>query len=113
MKRDLKAIGRKIRVIAVTVDGTGTASVDGGMSNQVTLTDNGTGDYTLTYDVPFAVAPVIMITPITASISPRIKTNTFSALTIECEDNDGTPTPTDADFHVVIIGTDSADGFSF
>ena len=45
-------------VLALEIDGTGTASIVNDKGD-VTLTDNGTGDYTLTYLEPWPVRPIV------------------------------------------------------
>ena len=111
MLRDVKASARGMRLIALDVDGTGTAAIDGGMSNQVTLTDNGTGDYTITFNKAFAVAPIVVATPVTANVHPQDMTVAVGSVQIKFDDNAGTAT--DAKFHIFILGSDVADGFSY
>lgn len=106
--RELQSRQRLIHVIGSRVDGTGTAALLSG-SNELTLTDNGTGDYTLTFDVAFKQVPVVVATPVTAGISLQIGTLSASAVQIlAVATSDGT-TATDADFHVMIMGSDAAD----
>ena len=98
---------RKMRIMGVLVDGTGTASLSGICSRNMNLTDNGTGDYTLTFQVPFSQAPQILASPVTDNIICKIGTVTASAAQILTENLSGTAT--DADFHVIVLGSDAAD----
>lgn len=108
MRRQVESSQRKTRILGVVVDGTGAAAVSGPDSFQVSLTDNGTGDYTITFDEPFALAPIAVATPVTTDIICRVKAITATAVTIECLSAD-TPAATDADFHLFVYGSDVAD----
>lgn len=98
---------RKTRVMGVIVDGTGTAALGGFCANNMALTDNGTGDYTLTYDLPFGQVPSVVATPVTDNIICKIGTNAVGSVQVLTENLSGSAT--DADFHVIIMGSDSAD----
>lgn len=107
MKRPVESAQRKMRIIAVKVDGTGTAAVSGPSSLEVTLTDNGTGDYTLTFDKAFKQAPVVVATPLTDDIAVSLKAAaSTTAVSFETRSIGTTPAATDADFEVFIIGCD-------
>ena len=95
-------------MIAARVDGTGTAAMlEGG--NEITLTDNGTGDYTLTFAQAFARVPTVVASPLTADAIIQIGTISASAVQILAFDaTDGT-TAKDVDFHAIIVGNDTAD----
>lgn len=98
---------RLMRIMSVKVDGTGTAALSGTCSSNMSLTDNGTGDYTLTFDIPFKRAPEVMVTPITDNIVAKIISSAVTAVNIGTENLSGSAT--DADFHVIILGSDTAD----
>lgn len=103
--RALSIRQRLSRLIAGRVDGTGTASiVEGG--NEMSLTDNGVGDYTLTFTVPFQRVPVVNAMAIGAAAMCTIGTISASAVQILVWDAAGVAA--DADFHVQIVGFDSA-----
>lgn len=48
------------KLVGFRVDGTGTASISGTDSNLCTLTDNGTGDYSLTFTTELAQPPIVV-----------------------------------------------------
>jgi hypothetical protein len=106
--RSVKSTQRNPVILPFRVDGTGTASLLEGTTD-ATLTDNGTGDYTLTFAQAFGRTPIVTATPVTTGIHIEIKAvsttavqfNTFAVA-------DGT-TATDADFHAIVVGLDSAD----
>lgn len=98
---------RAMRIMSVKVDGTGTAALSGTCSTNMTLTDSGTGDYLLTYALPYKRAPEIMVTPITDNIVAKIGTNAVGSVQILTENLSGAAT--DADFHVIILGSDTED----
>lgn len=98
---------RKMRLMSVIVDGTGTAALSGICANNMTLTDSGTGDYLLTFDIPFIQLPQVLATPVTDNIICKIGTVAVGSVQILTENLSGSAT--DADFHCVIIGSDVAD----
>ena len=108
-QRSVKAGQARVHVIPARVDGTGTAAILSG-GQELTLVDNGVGDYTLTFAPgAFAAVPTILVTPVTDETICRIGTLSASSVQILCDDaTDGT-TAKDADFHVMIVGSDSAD----
>jgi len=111
MLRSTKSTQRQIRQLELIVTGTGTAALSGPASLQATLVDNGTGDYTITFNQAFAQTPVIMATASTADIVCRIKAVAVGSVNIECKSNAASPAATDAVFHLLIIGSDVQDKF--
>ena len=108
ISRPLKSRQRLAHVIAARVDGTGTAALLSG-STELSLTDNGTGDYTLTFSQQWARVPVVVATPVTAGVSLNIAAVSASSVQITSVATSDGSTATDADFHVVIVGSDAAD----
>lgn len=106
MLRDLKISQRLCRVIAVLLDGTGTAAVDGLCKSDVAITDNGVGDYTLTFAKAFNRAPQVVASSRTAGIIIKIHATSTTAVQIKTYAVDGT-TATDCDLEVMIIGSDA------
>ncbi len=98
---------RAMRIMSVKVDGTGTVALSGTCSNNMTLTDSGTGDYLLTFNIPYLRAPEVIATPITDNIVAKIGTVAVGSVQILTENLSGAAT--DADFHVIILGSDTAD----
>jgi hypothetical protein len=98
---------RAMRLMSAKVDGTGTAALSGTCANDMSLTDSGTGDYLLTFDLPFLRAPEVIATPITDNIVCKIGTVAVGSVQILTENLSGAAT--DADFHVIILGSDTAD----
>lgn len=98
---------RQMRIMSVKVDGTGTASVGGTCALNMTLTDNGTGDYTLTFALPYLRVPEVIATAITDNIYCKIGTVAVGSVQILTENLSGSAT--DADFHVIILGSDTVD----
>lgn len=108
MLREIKSSQRMARVIALKVTGTGTAAINIG-STDATLTDNGTGDYTITYAKPFARTAIPVVVPGTANIIAIVTATSASACTVKTfQGTDGT-TATDAIFYVHVVGYDSVD----
>jgi hypothetical protein len=98
---------RLMRVMSVKVDGTGTAALSGTCANNMSLTDSGTGDYLLTFNIPYKRAPEVIVTPITDNIVCKLGTIAVGSIQILSENLSGAAT--DADFHVIIMGSDTAD----
>lgn len=108
--RSVQSRQRLVHMIAGRVDGTGTAEIlEGG--NEMSLTDNGTGDYTLTFGQAFQRVPTVVVTPIGASgdVVATLGTLSASAVQILCWDGTDGTTAKDADFHVMIVGSDGPD----
>ncbi len=108
MLREIKGTQRAPRLLAIKLDGTGTAALNEG-ANDAALTDTGPGDYLLTFTNPFARAPVVVVTPITAATLVRVVILAASVQVL-CFAVDGT-TPKDADVEVLVLGWDTPDQY--
>jgi hypothetical protein len=101
------------RIVGLKVDGTGTASLSGVDATTVALTDNGTGDYTLTLDTAFAAPPVVVCMGVTDDITFSHQTSaTSSVVRIECRgvEKEATGTFDSAiKFHASLAGADGND----
>lgn len=108
--RGVRAGQRLNHLIAARIDGTGTAAILEG-TNELTLVDNGTGDYTLTYATAYKRAPTIVVTPLGAAgdIIATLGTNSTTAVQILGWDGTDGTTAKDMDFHVLIVGSDAED----
>lgn len=117
MKRSIKSAQRKTRVLAVRLEGsTGTLSVEGLDANQVTVTDNGVGDYTITFNTAFAEAPHVVASPEATGIMHHFSSITASAVRVVTKlvDQDATyaaPAAAEADLQVIVIGHDITDNY--
>lgn len=107
MRRPIQSPQRKMRMLAIKLDGTGTAALGEG-STQATLVDNGTGDYTITFGQAFARVPVCSASSLTAAVSIKIHAISATALNIKAFAVDGT-TAKDADLDILLLGADVAD----
>jgi hypothetical protein len=105
MLRSIKSEARQQRVINLRVTGTGTATINEGIG-QATLTDNGTGDYTITFATRFVRAPVVVVTTGTASTIARV--GTLAVNSVQILTTNLSAVATDAIFHVQITGWDAA-----
>jgi hypothetical protein len=73
------------------------------------LTDNGTGDYTLTFAKAFVRAPIVTVTSATADCIAILNAVSATEVRITLFDcTDGT-TAKDGIFHAIVLGYDSAD----
>lgn len=107
MKRSVKSTQRLMRLMSAKVDGTGTAALGGTCANDMSLVDNGVGDYSLTFDAAFEQIPEVVVTPVTADVICKIEAVAKGSVQITCFDaTDGT-TAKDADFHVMVLGSDA------
>lgn len=93
----------KSEMYSFYVDGTGTAAIGEGKYHG-SLTDNGTGDYTVTLTRPARRAlQVVGIVPVTANVMPQNLVVDSSSVRVRFVDNDGTPTATDAKFYLTVL----------
>lgn len=107
MLREVKCAQRQTRIIPVSVDGTGTASLlEGG--RDCVLTDNGTGDYTLTFNRAFLREPIVVCNTRTQNAYQQVNTRSKTSVQILSKNLDD-DTALDADFDVLITGFDAAD----
>lgn len=106
MLREIKSTQRLPRQLHLKVDGTGAPSILIG-SRDAVLTDNGTGDYTLTWAVPFARPPVVVASSLTAGAVIQIASATASACQILVTDL--AAAALDADLMVIVQGYDAVD----
>lgn len=107
MQRSIKTNQRQERELAFFLDGTGTAALTIG-SGLATLTDNGTGDYTLTFRQPFARTPIVLVTPLT-KVYATVTAMSTTACTIKTFNDAGSAT--DADMSILVKGWDVTDEF--
>ncbi len=107
MLRDVKCTQLKSRLLAFKLTGTGTAAIGEG-SSDATLVDNGTGDYTLTFVVPFRRAPVVTASSKTAAVIIELTTVSATVINIKSFAVDGT-TAKDAVLEILALGYDCPD----
>lgn len=103
--RSIKSDQRLTRLVSLVLTGTGTAAISGTSATAVTLTDNGTGNYTLALATPFGRAPEVIVTPATDDTTVHLGTVTKSSIQILSEDLAGAAK--DAVLHVMIVGSDA------
>lgn len=96
----------KAETFCFRVDGTGTAAISEGKYHG-TLTDNGTGDYTITFDRPFRRVPVVTVGLETAAVRHELSSISTTAVRIKTFGYNNT-TATDAKFHLIVVGFFSA-----
>ena len=108
---------RKMRMHAIRVDESAitgvTASQDPGLLegstvNEVQLTRNGDGDYSIAMVTAFQRAPIVHVTANVPDAICYAESITTSGFDVKITTNDGA-TAKAADFHCVIIGFDAAD----
>lgn len=109
MLRSIKSTQRAPRQLAFKIKGTGTAAVQIG-SKDAALTDNGTGDYTVTFAAPFKRDCVAVATSMTADVYCEIAAASATAVQVLVKATDDNAA-TDGDFMLIVQGYDSADQF--
>ena len=112
-KFSIKSVQRQVRQIFVSKTGLG-SPVKGGLSaSEVTITDNGVGDYTIEVLRTFSVADIVaIVTSITADAIIDTIVKTSSSVRITCVDaTDGT-TAKECDFDILIVGSDVEERYS-
>lgn len=107
MLRSIKSSQRLRRDIHLKVTGTGTAAINSVMDYlNATLTDDGTGLYTITLRKPFAEAPIVQVTSATTNLITEIVAVTSSSVQVRLK-NSNTQAATDGVFNISIFGTDA------
>jgi len=91
------------RMESYFIDGTGTASIDIG-SEDGTLTDNGTGDYSVTFKQPFTRAPIVIVTGRTHP-AQLLASATTTGFRVGCFNN-GTNAAVDDKLYAIVLGYD-------
>jgi hypothetical protein len=104
--RVVKSPQRLPRIMSLVLTGTGTAAVSGTCSSHVTLTDNGTGDYTLTFGEAFVRAPEVIVTTATTNSYALVTAQSTTACTIKTF-KVSDQTALDAVMNVLILGSDA------
>lgn len=100
---------RKLQQLTLKKGGLGTPTISGSDANFCTITDNGVGDYTINLtNCPLKQTPEVLVTMVTASTRAQIGTISNTAVQILTFGYNNT-TPTEADFHVQIIGSLASD----
>lgn len=119
-RRSIKGSQSKARVIALRVDGSavgttaGTAGLDEGAFDVTILkgTSGTANEVTVTFNKPFARAPLIVATPITTGVHVEVKSRSTTGCVLETfAVSDGTTLANDTDMDVFIMGWDSANQY--
>lgn len=101
---------RKPRMLSFIVDGTGTAAIGEGKYH-ATLTDNGTGDYSLTLVEP-AQRAIVVVGCICATNDCYAELQTApTSSVVRVLTKNNADAATDAIFHLTIIAFDSAEQY--
>lgn len=106
MLRDIASPQRKVRVIDFRIDGTGTASITAG-SAHISLTDNGTGDYTVTLTKPGARLLFAAATPVDTDTFAQIDISDSSASAVNFVFKNDSGSATDTEFFGIIMVSDA------
>jgi hypothetical protein len=115
MLREIKSTQRLVHHLYIECDGSavagGTATADGLThgANDVTVTENGSGDYTFNLLNPGQRILNVQCTAITDVTTCRVKTVTATAVTIEQTGADQTTPEADADFYLMIVVSNAED----
>lgn len=115
MLREMKTTQRLCRVIGISIDGsavaggtlTTTGILEGGQHCKVT--ENSAGNYTITFNTPFARLPIVAAATFSDVSTLRIVAKTAATVQIEQVGADQTTPLGDADFDLIVMGFDSAD----
>lgn len=115
MLRSVKSSQRGPRLIAVQLAWSGgVPSVVSGLGGtDVTVTDNGVGDVTLTFAKAFARAPIVCALPLAAAgdaiVSLQAQPSATAVRLLVWDGTDGTTAKDNIPLNVIIVGYDSAD----
>lgn len=108
IKRSIKSSQPKVRELSALIQGTLATPIASNMdASQLSVVDNGVGDYTIMINNPFNLDVVVSgVAPVTSETIVQILSVAEDRVTVYCFEVDGT-TPKDADFYISIKGTDS------
>jgi hypothetical protein len=115
MLREMKSVQRGIRVIPLRIDGGdvagGTATTNGVLEGKYhcTITENSSGDYTVTFNTAFSRTPVVLLTSATDVSTIWLKSVSTTAFRVEQVGADQTTPLADADWHALVVGFDADD----
>jgi hypothetical protein len=115
MLREMKTTQRLTRVLPLRIDGAavagGTLTKNGVLEGKehVTITENSSGNYTITFNTPFARVPVVTMAPATDVTTLRIIAVAAGTVQVEQVGADQTTPVADGSFHLLVVGFDSAD----
>lgn len=122
IRRSLKGTQARARVLAVRVDGSvvtttaaSTGLLEGGYDMTVVKgTGGASNEVTIAFDIAFLRVPVIVCTAITTNCHVEIKSVSKTGAVLETfQVADGTTGVDDADFHMMIMGWDTASVYNF
>ena len=95
---------RKMQLITLKKSGLGTPAISGSCANFCTITDNGTGDYTINLtEIPLAQVPEVFVQVKTDNRIAKLGTVTALAVRVLTEDLSGDAA--EADFDLLIVGS--------
>ena len=95
---------RKMVLLSVKKTGLGTPVLSGSCANMCTVTDNGVGDYTISFaNNPFTQIPEAQVTVTTADMSAQVGTVAINSVQVVTTDLAGAAA--EADFHLLVIGS--------
>lgn len=108
ISRSLKSRQIAVTQISVTVNGTATTPVAGGMDAKFidSVVDNNTGDYTINIQPALVgqadIVPVGIV-PSTADVVCRVTAVTKSSIRVVCRSVAGSPAAADCDFTITFL----------
>lgn len=117
MLREMLCVQRMVRVIPLRIDGGdvagGTATTNGVLegARHVTITENSSGDYTVTFNTPFKRKPVVLLSPATDVSTVWLKDLAVGSFRVEQVGADQTTPLADGDWHALIVGFDAEDQY--
>lgn len=115
MLRPMQCVQRLTRVLPIRVDGSavagGTDTTDGLLegSQHCTITENSSGNYTISFNTPFHRTPVVTCMTATDVTTLRIVAVDNTSVQVEQVGADQTTAEADGDFHLLVVGFDTAD----
>ncbi len=107
MLREIKCPQRLPRQLHFKIDGVSTSSIVIGQFDGV-LTVNGTGDYTVTYNEPFARAPIVSVSCGGAAVGVAL-IDSATATAVRVKTFDLGASALDVVVHLIVQGYDALD----
>jgi hypothetical protein len=108
LSREIKSPQRQMRMLAFQKSGLGTPALAGEGKLDGTIADNGVGDYTISFEVPFVRIPVCIAQDKTTGRVLKTVCALGSVQVLAFSDVAMT-TAAEADFDIICLGSDVAD----
>lgn len=100
---------RKMEIMTLYKTGLGTPALSGSCASFCSVVDNGVGDYTINFDLPYAQIPEVFVQPITDDIAATCPSASRLVSGVKVLTTDMAGTAAEGDFMIMIVGCRARD----